>query len=116
VATLGLGGVAATNLLPQRTAQAMVGANSQEPRRAKAKSVLVLFLYGAPSQMDTFDPKPDAPAETRGEFKAIPTRIPGVCIAEHLPRIARLLDRVTLAGHVHRFPSRSTKGDASSPR
>ncbi len=106
VATLGLGGVATPRLLPQGKAQAMPGASNQAPRCAKAKSVLVLFLYGAPSQMDTFDPKPDAPAETRGEFKAISTRIPGVCIAEHLPRIARLLDRVTLIRSLtHPYPT-----------
>src|SRR5262249_24881547 len=45
---------------------------------------------------DTLDPKPDAPVETRGEFKTIPTRLPGVRVCEHLPRIARLLDRVAL--------------------
>jgi Protein of unknown function (DUF1501) len=43
----------------------------------RAKSVIVLYLYGAPSQMDTLDPKPDAPLEARGEFKTIATRLPG---------------------------------------
>lgn len=62
----------------------------------KAKSVVVLYLYGAPSQMDTLDPKPDAPKERRGEFGTIPTRMAGVRVCEHLPRIASWLDRVCL--------------------
>src|SRR4029077_15853977 len=62
----------------------------------KAKSVVVLYLYGAPSQMDTLDPKPDAPPERRGEFGAIGSRLPGVRVCEHLARIAGVLDRVCL--------------------
>src|SRR5262245_56442094 len=62
----------------------------------RAKSLIVLFLYGAPSQMDTFDPKPLAPVESRGDFGTIETSVPGVRICEHLPRIAQCMDRVTL--------------------
>ncbi len=62
----------------------------------KAKSVIVLYLYGAPSQMDTLDPKPDAPAEVRGEFKAISTSIPGIAASELLPNVAKNLHRVCL--------------------
>src|SRR5438477_12577566 len=50
------------------------------------KSVIILWLWGGPSHMDTFDPKPEAPAEYRGEFRAVPTAVPGVRICEHLPR------------------------------
>jgi hypothetical protein len=72
----------------------------------KAKSVIVLYLYGAPSQMDTLDPKPDAPAEARGEFKAVATKLPGVRVCEHLPRIASLLDQVTLVRSMtHSYPT-----------
>jgi hypothetical protein len=66
------------------------------PTFGRARSVIVLYLYGAPSQMDTLDPKPDAPAETRGEFKAISTSIPGIAASELLPNIARNLHRVCL--------------------
>src|SRR5215471_5212685 len=59
-------------------------------RFGQAKSCILLFLFGSPSQHDTFDPKPDAPEEIRGELKAIPTRVPGTQICELLPRIARL--------------------------
>ncbi|GIW80658.1 MAG: hypothetical protein KatS3mg105_2465 [Gemmatales bacterium] len=53
-----------------------------------------------PSHIDTFDPKPDAPAEIRGEFGTIPTTLPGVRLSEHLPRIARLTDKLSIIrGH-----------------
>lgn len=59
----------------------------------RAKSVVLVMLSGGPSQLDTVDPKPDAPAEIRGEFNTISTAIPGVAICEHLPRLATQLDR-----------------------
>ncbi len=62
----------------------------------RAKSVVVLYLYGAPGQMDTLDPKPDAPVGRRGEFGTIATRFPGVRACEHLPRVASVLDRMAL--------------------
>ena len=57
---------------------------------------MVLYLYGAPSQMDTLDPKPEAPQERRGEFGTIPTRLHGIRVCEHLPRIANSLDCLCL--------------------
>lgn len=63
---------------------------------AKAKNVILLYLFGGPSQLDTFDPKPDAPAEIRGDMKAIRTTVPGLSVCEHLPNVARVMDRVTL--------------------
>ncbi|MGE0529041.1 MAG: DUF1501 domain-containing protein [Bdellovibrionales bacterium] len=70
---------------------------TQVPRTfGKAKSLIVLYLYGAPSQMDTLDPKPEAPVERRGEFGTIATRFPGIRVCEHLPRIASVLDRMCL--------------------
>ena len=62
----------------------------------RAKSVLFVFLWGAPSHLDTCDPKPDAPAEYRGPFSVIPTRTPGVHFTELLPRIASRSDRFSL--------------------
>lgn len=59
----------------------------------KAKSVLIVLLSGGPSQLDTLDPKPDAPAEVRGEFSPISTTIPGVQVCEHLPKLAEQTDR-----------------------
>lgn len=62
----------------------------------RAKSCIVLFMFGAPAHQDTFDLKPDAPAEVRGEFRPIATRVPGIQITEHLPRLAQLSDRYAL--------------------
>lgn len=61
--------------------------------KGRAKSVLLVMLSGGPSQLDTLDPKPDAPAEVRGEFSTIGTTIPGVRVCEHLPRFATQTDR-----------------------
>lgn len=61
-----------------------------------AKRCVLLYLWGSPSQIDTFDPKPDAPAEVRGALGSIPSALPGVRVGEVLPRIARMLDRVTV--------------------
>lgn len=62
----------------------------------RAKSVVLFNLFGGPSHIDMFDLKPDAPDEIRGEFKSIATSLPGLQICEHLPKIARLMDRTTL--------------------
>src|SRR5262249_13049672 len=58
----------------------------------QAKSCILLFLFGSPSQHDTFDPKPDAPENIRGELRPIATRLPGTHICELLPKIAGMLD------------------------
>jgi len=61
-----------------------------------AKSVIMVFLQGGPSHIDIWDPKPEAPANIRGEFKGIPTKIPGTHIGEHMPMMADALDKATL--------------------
>ena len=60
------------------------------------RAVILLMLVGGPSQLETWDPKPDAPVEVRGPFGTIETAVPGVRINEHLPRLARRMDRLTL--------------------
>jgi hypothetical protein len=62
----------------------------------RAKRCLFLFMWGGPSQLDTFDLKPDAPPEVRGEFAPIPTAVPGLHICEHFSRLAGLMDRVAV--------------------
>lgn len=64
--------------------------------RRRAKSVLLLWLWGAPSHLDTFDPKPDAPVDFRGPFATIATRTPGVRVTELFPKTAARSDRFTL--------------------
>jgi hypothetical protein len=65
------------------------------------RSCILIFYYGGPSQLDTFDMKPNAPAEVRGEFRPIATSVPGIQICEHLPRMARLMHKVALVRSVH---------------
>ena len=62
----------------------------------KKKSVILLWMTGGPSQIDTWDPKPDRPLNNRGPFGTIPTKLPGVRICEHLPKQAAMLDRFTI--------------------
>jgi hypothetical protein len=64
--------------------------------RPRAKACILLFMWGGPAQQDTWDPKPAAPVEYRGEFKPIATNIPGIQISEHLPRLARHMDKLAL--------------------
>lgn len=66
---------------------------AQSPATGRAKSVLIVLLSGGPSQLDTLDLKPEAPAEIRGEFSAIETDVPGISICEHLPRLAQQMSR-----------------------
>lgn len=61
-----------------------------------AKQVVLLFMWGGPSQIDTFDPKPHAPTEIRGPFATIPTNVPGIQISEHFHRIAARMDKLCL--------------------
>jgi hypothetical protein len=68
-------------------------ARPSAPGFGKAKSVLIVFASGGQSQIDTWDPKPDAPEEVRGIFRPIATRVTGVRICEHLPKVARIADR-----------------------
>ena len=71
----------------------------------KAKACILLYLYGAPSQLETFDPKPDAPVEIRGELGHMPTAIPGVRFCDRLPRLARVADKMTVLRSVtHQHP------------
>src|SRR3990172_4584966 len=64
--------------------------------RTPVRSIILLQHYGGPSQLDTWDPKPDAPTEIRGEFATIPTSLPGLRVADIMPRTARLCHQLTL--------------------
>lgn len=75
------------------------------PHFGRAKSCILLFLYGSPSQLETFDPKPDAPAEIKGEMGCIPSSVPGLNVCERLPQMARVMDKVTIVRSVtHPYP------------
>lgn len=62
----------------------------------RARSVILIDLFGGPSHLDMFDPKPNAPPEIRGEFASMATTLPGVRVCEHLPQLARRLHRTSL--------------------
>src|SRR5688572_13702939 len=63
---------------------------------AKAKSAIVIWLGGGPPHLDTFDMKPDAPAEYRGEFHPIATNVAGIQVCEHLPLLAQCADKYAI--------------------
>jgi hypothetical protein len=69
---------------------------AQQAQPTRDVSLIFLFLHGGLSTIDTLDLKPDAPAEFRGEFRPIDTNIPGIRIGEHMPRLARQMDKVAL--------------------
>jgi len=72
----------------------LLQANAAASGEPRAKSVILLWLDGGISTIDTFDMKPNAPREIRGEFKPIPTNLPGVNVCEHLPKVARKMDKI----------------------
>jgi hypothetical protein len=89
---LRIGGLAMGGLsLPQ-----LLQAEAKVTRASRHKSVIMVFLSGGPPHQDMVDLKMDAPAEIRGEFRPISTRVPGVQICEHLPRLADTLDKWTV--------------------
>jgi hypothetical protein len=74
----------------------LLQAQAATPRGGRARACILLFMWGGPAQQDTWDMKPDAPAEYRGEFKPIPTNVPGLRVCEHLPRLARHADKLAV--------------------
>jgi hypothetical protein len=86
----GVGGVTLPQLLAQRAAAAESGVSRPK------KSVILFWLSGGPSQLDMWDPKPNAPREVRGPFGVIPTALPGVNFSEHLPMQAALADKLSV--------------------
>ncbi len=95
---LALSGLGLADVLRLRALAGEMGRSSDDT------SVILLWLPGGPPHMETYDLKPDAPAEYRGEFKPISTNVPGVQVCEHLPRHARIADRYALVRSVsHNF-------------
>jgi hypothetical protein len=85
IGALGLGGLA----LPQ-----LLQAESKSGIRKSHKAIIMIYLPGGPPHQDMFDIKLDAPPEIRGEFKPIKTSVPGIQICEHLPKLARMMDKL----------------------
>src|SRR5437867_8264351 len=100
---LGVLGVGLSDVLGLQAAQAAIAKPTSG--FGKAKACILLFPYGSPPQHETFDPKPNAPAEIQGELKAIATSVPGLRIGERLPNVARVMDRVTVVRSMsHPYP------------
>ncbi|GIW95531.1 MAG: hypothetical protein KatS3mg110_3572 [Pirellulaceae bacterium] len=78
--------------------------------RAKARSVIMIFNCGAPSHLDLWDMKPDAPDNVRGEFRPIATNVPGIFISELMPRLAKLADKYAIVRSVHHGHSAHNAG------
>ena len=79
----------------------LLRADESRTSDARADACIIIFLNGGPSHLDMWDPKPDAPAEVKGEFKPIPTSVPGVMWGEHLPKFARHMHRCTVIRSAH---------------
>src|SRR5688572_10754757 len=84
IGALGLGGLSLPQLLQAEAASGI---------RRSHKAVIMIFLPGGPSHQDMFDLKTDASSEIRGEFKPIRTNVPGLEICEHLPLLAKCMDK-----------------------
>jgi hypothetical protein len=67
----------------------------------RAKRCIVFFAWGGMSQLETWDPKPDAPREFRGDYRSIPTSVPGIRVGEYLPALSRQAHRLTIVRSVH---------------
>ena len=104
VGGLGMLGVGLADVL--RLQDQSLLADEQGAGFGKAKRCILLLPYGSPPQHETFDPKPDAPVEIRGTHGSIPTNLPGVRIDENLPRISKIMDRITvIRSMTHPYPT-----------
>lgn len=104
VGGLGLAGAS----LPQLDAWRAASASDGKPRPrsfGKAKGILLVHLYGSPSQLETVDPKPEAPVEIRGELGCIDSSLPGCQVGELFPNLAKVMDRTTvIRSMTHPYP------------
>ena len=94
IGTLSVGGLSLPRIL----------AAEQASGRRTHKSVIMIYMCGAPGHQDMYDLKMNAPAEIRGEFKPIATNVPGIEICEHMPRLARIMDKCVPLRSVHGSP------------
>ena len=72
-----------------------------KPRRRKAKACIVIYTWGGMSHYESFDPKPEAPVDIRGEFKPIKTATPGIQFCEHIPLLAKHSNKLAVVRSVH---------------
>src|SRR5204862_3026716 len=89
--TAGMAGLVLPDLLKLEASGAVASKSG-----SKIRNCITIFLVGSPGQLDTWDMKPDAPAEVRGKFRPIQTDVPGIQICEHFPLMARMMNKVAL--------------------
>ena len=100
IGSLALGGLALSDVLAARAAAGTVNSDT---------STIFLYLHGGPSQLETYDLKPQAPIEYRSVFHPIPTNVSGIHIGDHLPKIAQIMDRLTVVRSLtHPYPLHGT--------
>lgn len=101
---LGLAGLSLTEVLRLQEVSAADG-TPRERSFGRAKAIILIHLYGAPSQLEWVDCKPEAPAEIRGEFGVIPSSLPGCQVCDLFPNMAKVMDRTTvLRSLTHPYP------------
>ncbi|MES2789732.1 MAG: DUF1501 domain-containing protein [Planctomycetota bacterium] len=98
---LGLGGMGLSDLLAAR---------AESGTRASNTSLILFWMWGGPSQLETFDPKPEAPSEYRGPFESIATQTPGIDICELFPLIAQRMDKLAIVRSLHHTMSSHNDG------
>jgi hypothetical protein len=103
---LGAAGLTLSGLL-RAQAQAST-ASTQDPRN---RSVIILWMRGGPSHIDMWDPKPNAPAEYRGEFGVRPTNVPGILLSDMLPMCGRVMDKWSIIRSLHHHDAGHSSGD-----
>jgi hypothetical protein len=102
---LGATGLALPGLLRHESLAAEAG------KTTRKNNVIILWMRGGPSHHDMWDPKPDAPAEIRGEFGVIPTNVPGIQLSDLLPMTARMMDKWSIIRSLHHHDAGHSTGD-----
>src|SRR4051812_2163076 len=103
---LGMAGLSLADLLKAEATAPQSGKSGSRDR-----SVIILWMRGGPSQHETWDPKPEAPIEYRGEFGSMPTKIPGIQICDLLPMSARIMDKWSIIRSLHHADAGHSSGD-----
>jgi len=102
--TLGASGLSLADLMRHEAA-------ASTERATRAKSVIILWMRGGPSHIDMWDPKPDAPAEFRGEFGTINTNVPGIQVTDMLPNSAKIMDKWSIVRSLNHLDAGHSTGD-----
>ena len=105
---LGCGGLTLATLL---RIEAHADSSPSQLSRSQKPSVIILWMRGGPSHIDMWDPKPDAPAEYRGEFGVSTTKVPGILLSDMLPQCGRIMDKWSIIRSLHHEDAGHSSGD-----